>query len=138
MHFIAICRPKFKKFVRRCLPWAHPTESESLGKTAVQKSAWIKACQVVRHLFDSDDNYGEFFRTYITSCYQVIYRDFITVWKQVLLRLEESLHSGFISSRFCYQIMVAKKFNLELNFKTESCAANVFNPMRLIMRYFTI
>ena len=26
MHFPAICRPKFKSFPLRCLPWGHPTE----------------------------------------------------------------------------------------------------------------
>ena len=58
MSFPGIWRPKFQK----CYPWC-PTDStnsketQSLGNTAVEKSAWVKACndtqiyQVLRHKF---------------------------------------------------------------------------------------
>ena len=55
LHFPAICRPNFLEFSRLCLQWDHPTEplnkanskeTESLGKTAVEKSAWIKPWRI--------------------------------------------------------------------------------------------
>ena len=46
MDFPAIWRPKFHKFFLRCpADSANSTETQSWVKTAVEKSAWIKACK---------------------------------------------------------------------------------------------
>ena len=52
MNFLAIWRPKLQKYLHWCPPWEYLMEifnkvnsndTESLAKTAVDKSAWIKA-----------------------------------------------------------------------------------------------